>query len=364
MITSEKAFSQENIFSLLVLLKTMVIKKQSEKWYSKYVEDNIPDLSGKSLAITGTTSGTVTIFLITFFKGFWCVVAAIRKNAKRVYLLNRDSERSENSFERLNAEKAEIKSETELIQVSCDLSSFDSVKKGSEELIKLNEEESGLNILINNAGIEHGVEITDDGFIRISQVNHLSHFLLTSLLIDELRKSNSARIVNHTSGFRYWSSFKPEHYEKFKSDTAHKFSSGSLYGSTKISVALFSFELNKRLADEENEIIAITADPGMSTTGMLQRGMTNTILQKIAPAQSEQDGSMPLITAAFGKKVERNDLFLPSGLLNLRGKPKKGMKNGKPTWLLYGENNIRDEKNSLKLWKLSEKAIGKEFLSS
>ncbi len=59
-----------------------------------------------------------------------------------------------------------------------------------------------LDILVNNAGIgsaEDGMEWTDDGLEPVFQVNYLSHFLLTELLLPRLRAAPEARIVNVAS---------------------------------------------------------------------------------------------------------------------------------------------------------------------
>ncbi|TVR62314.1 MAG: SDR family NAD(P)-dependent oxidoreductase [Gemmatimonadales bacterium] len=59
-----------------------------------------------------------------------------------------------------------------------------------------------LDVLVNNAGIgsaEEGMEWTNDGIEPVFQVNYLSHFLLTDLLLPRLRSGEGARIVNVAS---------------------------------------------------------------------------------------------------------------------------------------------------------------------
>ena len=60
--------------------------------YDSYVESEFKDLSGKVVAITGTSPGSI---------GFYLAKAAVAKNAKYVLLLNRESERA------VKAEKGE-----------------------------------------------------------------------------------------------------------------------------------------------------------------------------------------------------------------------------------------------------------------
>ena len=81
--------------------------------YDNEVE-KIPSLNGKTIAITGSTSGT----------GF-VAAKTIAKKGARVFLLNRKSDRSKNSYDLLKS----YCSEADFIDVECDLQSFDSVKK-------------------------------------------------------------------------------------------------------------------------------------------------------------------------------------------------------------------------------------------
>lgn len=57
-----------------------------------------------------------------------------------------------------------------------------------------------LNLLINNAGVMNiPFAKTVDGFETTIAANYLGHFLLTMLLLDILKKSAPARIINLSS---------------------------------------------------------------------------------------------------------------------------------------------------------------------
>lgn len=67
-----------------------------------------------------------------------------------------------------------------------DFNSFKSVRQFAKQII---ETENRLDILINNAGIaiaSNEDSKTEDGFTEIMQVNYLSSFLLTYLLLGEI----------------------------------------------------------------------------------------------------------------------------------------------------------------------------------
>lgn len=71
-----------------------------------------------------------------------------------------------------------------IITRKTDLTSFESVRDFASFV---NQNESRLDILINNAGIGHSKpDLTSDGLNQVMQVNYLSHFLLTHLLLGKL----------------------------------------------------------------------------------------------------------------------------------------------------------------------------------
>ncbi|MFM9096162.1 MAG: SDR family NAD(P)-dependent oxidoreductase, partial [Actinomycetes bacterium] len=57
-----------------------------------------------------------------------------------------------------------------------------------------------IDILLNNAGIMAvPFALTKDGFESQMGTNHLGHFLLTSLLFENINRSNIGRIINVSS---------------------------------------------------------------------------------------------------------------------------------------------------------------------
>lgn len=312
-------------------------------------------------------------------------MAAIRKKASNVFLLNRASERADKSLESLLDHKEKSKSNTELITIDCDLLSFDSVRSAGENLNEKVLEIGGLHVLINNAGIAYFPDNrTEEGFDVQMQVNHLSHFLLTSIIYDSLKLGaetlGEARIVLHSSAARFLVSYNAKYLVKSKPKTLG--GNGALalmnrYANTKLANCLFAVEFNKRIPKGDN-IFAVIAEPGLSTTGIINKlddeakqdsklfevlvSGFRWFARNLTPMQSAADGAMPLATAAYCDS-KANDFWVPGGFMQIFGVPKKAIDNGKPTWSFYKESNIFDEKAALDLWKLSEKATGVTFLS-
>ena len=97
--------------------------------------NSLPSLEGKTIAITGTTSGT----------GYVAANACGKLGAK-VLLLNRQSERSVKSYESLKANTPN----GDFIRIECDLQNFNSVKESTKNIEESSRE--GLDVLCNNAG--------------------------------------------------------------------------------------------------------------------------------------------------------------------------------------------------------------------
>ncbi len=81
-----------------------------------------------------------------------------------------------------------------------DLGSLASVRACAEAFLA---EERPLHVLINNAGLAGHDGSTEDGFEKTFGVNHLGHYLLTELLLERLKASAPARIVNVSSKAHY-----------------------------------------------------------------------------------------------------------------------------------------------------------------
>lgn len=117
-----------------------------------------------------------------------------------------------------------------------------------------------LDVLINNAGVclpER--RITEDGMEESFQINHLSHFVLTNLLLEELKKSDDPRIINISSAAHAAGRFDPDNLQGEKDYNPFK-----TYANTKLINILFTLELAERLKD--TEICVNALHPGVVGT--------------------------------------------------------------------------------------------------
>jgi len=122
-----------------------------------------------------------------------------------------------------------------------------------------------LDVLINNAGVFMPKRVlTPDGFETSYQVNYLSHFLLTRLLLDEMKKSPQGRIINLSSSVYTVGKFDVHNLQSEKS-----FSVMGTYAASKLFMLLFSVELAERL--KQTTITVNAVHPGIARTQMMLR---------------------------------------------------------------------------------------------
>lgn len=315
------------------------------KWFPEY-EETVPTLEGKTVAVTGCTSGT----------GFIVARTALKKNAENVLLLNRPSPRAEQA----EAELRKLGFKGNIETIPCDLQDFESVKKAAE-LIK--SKYPAIDVLCNNAGVMALEDVaTKNGYDIQIQTNHLSHFLLIKEVMPLLKRAvelrGSARIAHHSSGARNYPA-KPLESKYFEKNGGNLGGNGSSmfmggarwqrYHQTKLANAVITEALNEKLKD--TGIVATAGEPGLAATnlqvttagdgGMLE----GTWIMRFA--QSAEDGSMPIIEASFGTKTEYGSIWVPKG----------GMKG--PPILKPLENLSTDATARKMLWEKSEEACGK-----
>jgi len=185
----------------------------------------MPDwtLNGKTSLITGATAGI----------GRVTALELARLGAK-VFLVARDPARGEG----LAREIREAGGAAEVLVA--DLASQRSIRDLAAGFLARDEP---LHVLVNNAGVfELSRKVTVDGIENVFAVNHLAYFLLTLLLLDRLRASAPARIVNVASDAHRWGTIDFDDLEGERS-----YRSMRIYGRSKLANILFTYELARRL---------------------------------------------------------------------------------------------------------------------
>jgi NAD(P)-dependent dehydrogenase (short-subunit alcohol dehydrogenase family) len=158
-----------------------------------------------------------------------------------------------------------------------------------------------VDVLVNNAGGIHPTRtLTADGFETTFAVNHLAYFLLTNLLLAQLRASPAARIVNVTSqAHRYGRIFFDDlGLEK-------RFNPMMSYAQSKLANILFTYELARRLRG--TMITVNTLHPGGVRTnfGKELTGIAGFVFRHLGfVMRSPQKGAETVIWLATSPDVE------------------------------------------------------------
>ncbi|KAA0704721.1 Retinol dehydrogenase 12 [Triplophysa tibetana] len=199
-------------------------------------------LDGKTVIITGANTGIGKFTAID-----------LAKRGARIIMACRDMEKSNIALK----EVVESSGNQNVFASRLDLADTKSIREFAE---KVNTEEKQVNFLINNAGVmvcPYGK--TADGFEMQIGVNHMGHFLLTHLLLDLIKRSMPARIINVSSMAHQWGTIDLEDINSEKSYDKNK-----AYSQSKLANILFTRSLAKRL--EGSGVTAYALHPGVVQT--------------------------------------------------------------------------------------------------
>jgi NAD(P)-dependent dehydrogenase (short-subunit alcohol dehydrogenase family) len=119
-----------------------------------------------------------------------------------------------------------------------------------------------LDILINNAGARfNDYRESVDGIELTFATNHLGPFLLTSLLLEPLKRSSGARVIMVSSGAHH--GVTNEFRAQWQQETYDR---KVAYGQSKLANVMFTYELARRLAG--THVTANAVDPGGVATDL------------------------------------------------------------------------------------------------
>jgi retinol dehydrogenase-12 len=189
------------------------------------------DLTGRTCLVTGANTGI----------GRATAVGLARRGA-HVLLACRSAAKTDDVLDEITG----LPGDGSAAFVPLDLADLDAVRAAATEVLDRLGPDGSLDLLVNNAGVAGAKGLTEQGFELTFGVNHLGHFLLTTLLLDKLVASGPARIVNLASKAHFGA--KGIDFEALQQPTRSP--AGLVeYQVAKLCNVLFTLELARRLAD-------------------------------------------------------------------------------------------------------------------
>ncbi|MGI6258393.1 MAG: SDR family oxidoreductase [Anaerolineaceae bacterium] len=207
--------------------------------------EKYPNLSGKTVLITGATDG--------IGKELGKIFA---HSGAKLLLHGRNPQRLSAAVEEI----AKDSGNKDITPVLADFSSLSQVRAMAEQVSGITNK---LDLLINNAGLYPDRKIiTEDGFEQTLQVNYLAPFLLTISLIPVLTGKTPSRVVNLSSiGHRLvWSNIRDPKMKFFWRWVA--------YCRSKLLIIPATRELAEQLADTNITVNCI--HPGIIRTKLIR----------------------------------------------------------------------------------------------
>lgn len=277
---------------------------------------DIPDQSGKTAIVTGANSGIGLVAARELAgKGATVVVAC------------RNLDKGNAAVEEMRDDLAQDGDEARFDVQALDLASLSSVRAFAERIGTAYPD--GIDILVNNAGVmappRHE---TADGFELQIGTNHLGHFALTGLLLDDLKRKPGARIVTLSSNAH---KFGKLNFDDLQSEDGY--GRWQAYGQSKLANLVFALDLQTRIAEAGLDLKSIGAHPGVSHTNLTAAGndLDANLFSRLSKpflalsdlllAQDAEHGALPTLYAATNPGLAGGEYIGPDGLGELRGAP-------------------------------------------
>ncbi|KKX25048.1 SDR family oxidoreductase [Rhizobium sp. LC145] len=194
----------------------------------------------------------------------------------------------------------------------------------AEFAAKLAQEQDGLDLLINNAGVMTPPERrqTSDGFELQFGTNYLGHFALTAHLLPLLKEGRNARVVTLGSVAARSGAIN---FDDLQAQRGYK--RGPVYSQSKLACVMFALELSRRSKAACWGVESLAAHPGVSRTDLLPNGAGRWsaagMARRFLPFlfQPAWQGALPTLYAATDPAARDGAYYGPDRLVGTRGYP-------------------------------------------
>jgi len=240
-------------------------------------------IQGKVVLVTGATAGIGQV-----------TARELARKGASLTIVGRNPAKLTTVAEQIKAQTGNQHIET----ITADLSTHAGVQHVAYEFKKRH---TRLEVLVNNAGaIYMSRQLSSDRLEMTFALNHLNYFHLTNLLLDVLKASAPARIINVSSDAHRGQTLDFDDLQGEKSYTGM-----TIYGRSKLMNVLFTYELARRL--EGKGVTANALHPGFVATGFGRNNgkLMSVVMTLISPiAKTPEDGASTSIYLASSAEVE------------------------------------------------------------
>ncbi len=237
----------------------------------------------KNCLITGATSG---IGLVT--------ATELARQGAGVVLIGRNPQRCQVAVDDIRRQTGN----DQVDYIVADLSSLEQIRRAASEFVA---RYPRLDVLVNNAGAFFWKrQESVDGIEMTLALNHLSYFLLTNLLLDVIKASAPARIINVSSDAHRGGSINFDDLQ-----SRRRYAGFRVYAQSKLANVLFTYELARRL--KGSDVTCNALHPGFVATNFAKNnGFLFRLFMPLAQlgALSPEEGARTSIYLASSPEVE------------------------------------------------------------
>jgi NAD(P)-dependent dehydrogenase (short-subunit alcohol dehydrogenase family) len=296
---------------------------------AKWTSGDVPGQQGRLAVVTGANTGL----------GFETAQVLAARGAS-VVLAVRDIEKGKRAAARI----ADTAAGANVMVQPLDLTSLDSIRAAADEL---RAKHPRIDLLINNAGVMLTPrQTTSDGFELQFGTNHLGHFALTGLLLEQMLPVPGSRVVTVSSlAHRVRARINFDDLQSQRS-----YSRLGAYSQSKLANLMFTYELQRRLSGA-GTTIAVAAHPGLAGTELSRHTPAIVAFSYALISQQAAMGALPTLRAATDPGVLGGQYYGPRGLFGARGYPE----------LAHSSRRSHDTAIQRRLWTVSEELTGVTF---
>src|SRR5256886_3830779 len=261
---------------------------------ARWTSDDVPGQRGRLAVVTGANTGL----------GFETARVLAARGAS-VVLAVRDTGKGKAAAARI----AGTAPGADVTVQPLDLASLESIRAAAGEL---RARHPRIDLLINNAGVMFPPrQITRDGFELQLGTNHLGHFALTGLLLEQMLPVPGSRVVTVSSqAHRIRARIN---FDDLQSQRSYR--RVAAYSQSKLANLMFTYELARRLSSAATTTIAVAAHPGLAATEPTRHTPAIAALfYARVISQNPAMGALPVLRAATDPGVAGGQYYGPGGI--------------------------------------------------